>query len=249
VTGVFYNRLWSEFARFRVLKYLLDENPDRPNSVAVLWNQALAGRGPRTDDSRPPNIWLDIPTDISMIEKAFGLTAQVGAITDREGVVMSPVSSASTAPDVGIQIEVALDQLALQVPEGASFVLVPDAVFNYYMRQIVDFANQRRWISVLPSRDWVDVGGLISCGVNPEVMVRQVGRLAAEVILSSSDPLEAQELPLPGPVVLAPDEVAINRTAADRLGVAISPDLLRYAVHIAEFDWTPPVPQTAAVHN
>jgi len=109
---------------------------------------------------------------------------------------------------------------------GALAVL-GSAIFNSERRRLVDLAAKHRLPTVYTSRDFVDVGGLMTYGPS---LADSFRRAAAYVdkILKGAKPAD---LPVEQPTKF---ELVINLKAAKALGLTIPPSLIQRADQVIE---------------
>jgi putative ABC transport system substrate-binding protein len=121
--------------------------------------------------------------------------------------------------------EVAFALMAEERPD-AVFVL-EDALILQYLKQIVDFAIEKRLPTVFGHRDPVEAGGLMSYGPQFSEMMR---RAASQVdkILRGARPAD---LPVEQPTAF---EFVINLRTANALGLTVPPLLLSRADEVIE---------------
>ena len=114
------------------------------------------------------------------------------------------------------------------VRERADIVIVfTDAVFNTARRQIAAFALASRLPTVYSDRDTVEVGGLISYGVNRYEIFRRAAYYV-DRILKGEKPAD---LPVEFPTKL---EMVINLATAKALGITVPATLLAQAADVIE---------------
>jgi putative ABC transport system substrate-binding protein len=102
-----------------------------------------------------------------------------------------------------------------------------DAVTQAHQRTIVDLAARNRLPAIHPSRDFVEIGGLMSYAVNyPDLYFR-----AASLVDKIFRGARPAELPVEQPTKF---ELVINVKTAKALGIAIPPSLLVRADEVIE---------------
>jgi putative ABC transport system substrate-binding protein len=91
----------------------------------------------------------------------------------------------------------------------------------------VSLADQHRIITTYPTRNFAELGGLVSYGPNFPMSFRQVGGYAAKILRGA----QPRDLPVMNPSAY---EFVINLKTAKSLGVAIAPTLLASADEVIE---------------
>ena len=122
-------------------------------------------------------------------------------------------------------IERALARIAKERP-GALWVL-PIGPLAAGTRQIFDFAAQHRLPTIVPTRYFVEAGGLMSYGYDREHLVKRTASYV-DRILKGAKPAD---LPIEQPTKF---ELVINLKTAKALGLTIPPSLLQRADHVIE---------------
>jgi putative ABC transport system substrate-binding protein len=102
-----------------------------------------------------------------------------------------------------------------------------DAITEVHRRLIVDLAAGNRLPAGYPSRDFVEVGGLMTYGIDYANLYFRVATFADKVFKGASP----AELPVEQPTRF---ELVINMKAARALGLAIPPSLLAQADDVIE---------------
>jgi len=122
-------------------------------------------------------------------------------------------------------IERALARIAKERP-GALWVL-PIGPLAAGTRQIFDFAAQHRLPTIVPTRYFVEAGGLMSYGYDREHLVKRAASYV-DRILKGAKPAD---LPIEQPTKF---ELVINLKTAKALGLTIPPSLLQRADQVIE---------------
>jgi putative tryptophan/tyrosine transport system substrate-binding protein len=112
---------------------------------------------------------------------------------------------------------------AAAVLQGVDGLLIgADAVTEVHRRLIVDLAASNRLPAGHPSRDFVEIGGLMAYGVDYANLYFRVAAFVDKIFKGASP----AELPVEQPTRF---ELVINSKAASALGLAIPPSLLAQA--------------------
>ncbi|QQS14637.1 MAG: ABC transporter substrate-binding protein [Rhodospirillales bacterium] len=139
------------------------------------------------------------------------------------GVAVFPVLGGGTIDEAAY-----LAAFATAAAERADSLLVAAQAENtVYQRLIVASAARTRLPAIHESRDWVEVGGLMSYGIDPRNTYRQVGAALAR-ILSGASP---RDIPFNQPTRF---ELVINQRTARALGYEIPPLLTERADEVIE---------------
>ena len=102
-----------------------------------------------------------------------------------------------------------------------------DAITEVHRRLIVDLAAGNRLPAGYPSRDFVEIGGLMTYGIDYTNLYFRVATFVDKIFKGAS----AAELPVEQPTRF---ELVINMKAARALGLAIPPSLLAQADDVIE---------------
>ena len=135
-----------------------------------------------------------------------------------------------------IRLEVLEARSADEVPrviQGAAMagvgglLVLPDPLTFSLRREIVDLAAKFRLPAVYPSREWAELGGLVSYGADR----RQVYRRAAEYVDRILKGAKPGDLPVEQP---AKFELVLNLKTAKALGLTLPPSLVLQADQVIE---------------
>jgi putative ABC transport system substrate-binding protein len=102
-----------------------------------------------------------------------------------------------------------------------------EAFFQNSRAQIVSLANQYRIVTTYPTRNFAELGGLLSYGPNFPLSFRQLGTHAGKILKGT----RPQDLPVMTPTTY---ELVINVKTAKSLGVTIAPTLLARADEVID---------------
>ena len=116
---------------------------------------------------------------------------------------------------------------AMQQTGASAVVILTDAMFYNWRRQIIALAAERGLPAMSEAREYVEDGGLISCGPNLVEMTRRSAVLVDKVLKGA----KPAELPIEQPTKF---ELAINLRTAKALGLTIPPSLLARADEVIE---------------
>jgi putative tryptophan/tyrosine transport system substrate-binding protein len=108
-----------------------------------------------------------------------------------------------------------------------AFTVLNDAVLVASRQRITALAAKHRLPTIYASREYVDVGGLISYGANYPDLYRRAATYV-DKILKGAKPAE---LPVEQPIKL---EISINLKAATALGLTVPPTMLARADEVVE---------------
>ena len=142
----------------------------------------------------------------------------------------------ATAENMGAEIEVltastsreidAAFSSLLQKPADA-LIIGGDALFNARRVQIATLATRQALSAIYPTRDYTEVGGLMSYGPNLGDAIREVGAYAGRVLKG--------EKPADLPVLQSTKlELVINLSTAKAFGLTIPPGVLAIADEVIE---------------
>jgi len=102
-----------------------------------------------------------------------------------------------------------------------------EALFQNNRDQIVSLANQNRIVTIFPTRNFAELGGLLSYGPSFPTSYRQVGAYVGKILKG----VRAPDLPVMTPETF---DLVINLKTANSLGIKIPPTLLVSADEIIE---------------
>jgi putative ABC transport system substrate-binding protein len=108
-----------------------------------------------------------------------------------------------------------------------ALAIMPDPVFVTNLKRIADFAIQNRLPSMFHLREFADVGGLMSYGVDRTDLFRRAA-IFVDKLLKGASPAN---LPIEQPTKF---ELAINLKTANALGLTVPPSLLAIADKVIE---------------
>jgi putative ABC transport system substrate-binding protein len=181
-----------------------------------------------------------------LVAKRLELLRELVPAATRVAVLVNPANATSTETTLR-DVEVAARSIGLQLKTlnastsgeiNAAFVTLtreqPDALFVggdafFFTRrvQLVNLASRRGVPATYSSRDFAEVGGLMSYGTNLTDAFRQAGVYAGR-ILKGTKPVEL-------PVAQSSKfELVINHETARMLGLAVPPSLLATADEVIE---------------
>jgi putative ABC transport system substrate-binding protein len=135
------------------------------------------------------------------------------------------VQTSAAAVDSDADIEATLASLA-RTP-GGGFAVMSDAFTGIHREQIVSLAARYRLPAVYPFRWFVDIGGLISYGIDSDETCRQAASYVDRILRGA----KPADLPVQAPVKY---EMIINLKTARTLGLAVPDHLLAIADEVIE---------------
>ncbi len=116
---------------------------------------------------------------------------------------------------------------AMEKAQASAVIVMTDSLFDEWRSRIVELAVKYRMPSMLPARDWVEAGGLMSYGPDRADSYRRAATYV-DRILKGAKP---QDLPIDQPTKL---ELVINLKTAKALGLTIPPELLLRADEVIQ---------------
>ena len=123
------------------------------------------------------------------------------------------------------EIDRAFSTMARQRPDA--FVMFPSVMFFIERRRVIDLAQKHRLPSIYVSREFVDLGGLISYGASIADLFRRTA-VYVDKILKGAKPVD---LPVEQPTKF---ELIINLKTAKALGLTIPQSLLQRADEVIQ---------------
>jgi putative tryptophan/tyrosine transport system substrate-binding protein len=102
-----------------------------------------------------------------------------------------------------------------------------DALTQENQKQIIELAAKHRLPAIYPSREFVDVGGLITYGVNYPDLYRRAATFVDKILKGT----KASDLPVEQPTKF---EMVVNLKTAKALGLALPPAILLRADEVIE---------------
>ncbi len=108
-----------------------------------------------------------------------------------------------------------------------ALAIMPNPVFVRNLKRIADFAVQNRLPSMFHLREFADVGGLVSYGVDRIELFRRAATFVDKILKGASP----ADLPIEQPTKFA---LVINLKTAKALGLAVPPTLLARADDVIE---------------
>jgi ABC-type uncharacterized transport system substrate-binding protein len=181
-----------------------------------------------------------------LVAKRLGLLHELLPRAVRVAVLVNPADATNTvstlrdveaaARAIGLQVQVLNASTSREI--NAAFEDVgrdrPDALFvgaNTFLNgrriQVVQLAAFHRLPAVYASRDYVEVGGLMTYGTNVMDAFRQLGIYAGRILKGA----KPADLPV---VQLSKFELVINAETARMLSLAVPPSLLAVADEVIE---------------
>jgi putative ABC transport system substrate-binding protein len=116
---------------------------------------------------------------------------------------------------------------AFEREQVAAVIVLGDTVFLAARRNIAQRALALRLPTILPAREFVVEGGLISYGIDLQDSWRRAGTFAAKILKGA----KPSDLPVEFPTRL---ELAVNEKTAKALGLTIPPSILARADEVIE---------------
>ena len=123
------------------------------------------------------------------------------------------------------EIEPAFDEMRQKHVAGLAIWF--EALFQNNRDQLVSLANQHRVVTVFPTRNFAEIGGLLSYGPNFQVAFRQAGSYAGKILKGARPP----DLPVIGPATY---DLVVNLKTAKSLDLTIPQSILARADEVIE---------------
>jgi putative tryptophan/tyrosine transport system substrate-binding protein len=180
--------------------------------------------------------WLELVTELAPATKRVAMlynpdTASGGAVG---GVYLR--SAEQAAHSLGVQFIVSAVGDAAEIDSafvslardaGAAVIVMPNAFTAVHRELIVALAAKHRLPATYPFRYFVDIGGLVSYGVDQMDLFRRAA-VYVDAILRGAKP---SDLPVQAPTKF---ELVINLKTAKELGITIPPRLLALTDEVIE---------------
>jgi len=182
---------------------------------------------------------------VELVAKRLGVLRELAPAATRLVALVNPSSSFNDAvvkdlqagaATLGLSIEILsaasereIDAAFAKLVEkpGGALLTSPDAYFFDRRAQLVTLATRHAVPAVYPSREWADIGGLISYGPNFEQMCELAGLYTGRILKGE----KAADLPVLQPTKF---DMVINLTTAKALGIAVPNTLMALADEVIE---------------
>src|SRR5262245_52022871 len=179
-----------------------------------------------------------------VVAKRLGLLRELAPKADHVVVLVNPTNAPSTestlrdvqeaARAIGLQIQVLNASTSREIEaafaahnRADALFVAPDGFFNARRVQLATLAAHNRLPAAYPTREVVEIGGLMSYGTDLLDMYRQVGVYAGRILKG--------EKPADVPVVQPTKfDLVINLTTAKALGLEVPPTALARADEVIE---------------
>src|SRR5262249_27233817 len=149
-------------------------------------------------------------------------------------LVISPAKAATQSLGVQLQLLEARDPQEIErafavmtMEQARALVVLTDAFFTDQVRQIAEFAAEKRLPSIYGASEYAEGGGLMVYGAN----LRDLERRAATFVDKILKGVKPGDLPVEQPSKF---ELIINLKTAKMLGLTIPPSLLLRADRVIE---------------
>ena len=178
------------------------------------------------------------PKQVELLATLVPGLSRLGLLTNPTTSIVSPVAKgiqvAAQTVGIGIvpvearnpqEIETAFEILARE--RTRSVVVTSDAFYFAHRQQLVELALRHRLASMLPEREYVEAGGLMSYGEALGEFYRHAAYYVDKIFKGA----KPADLPIEQPRKF---NLVINRKTADALGITISPALYIFADEVIE---------------
>lgn len=185
----------------------------------------------------------NLSTDLSpkLVEMLLSIApklSRVGILVNPTNQSHAPVAASLEAAAQSVNLEIgAVEAATAQQIEGAfakmsrqnagAVIVAADAFFIQEGQQIAELARKHRMPSILPFREQVDAGGLMSYGQHLADNFRRAATYVDRIFKGA----KPADLPVEESTKL---ELVINLRTAEALGVTIPPELLVLATEVIE---------------
>jgi len=178
-------------------------------------------------------------SDLNPVEDQIGLIPEVAPDAESVGIIYSSgevnsevqVELANEAADeLGLTVEETTISAAAEVGQAAeslkdvdAFYVPTDNTVVEGLESIIQVAEDQQIPVVVGEGDSVERGGLVTYGLNYHDLGYQTGEMAVRILLEDEDPAAM-------PVETQEDvELIVNESAAERMSISLSDDLLEEA--------------------
>jgi putative ABC transport system substrate-binding protein len=177
------------------------------------------------------------PKHVEMLKLAVPKLSRIAALVNSRNPahphVLKAVESAARSRGVAVARVVGDSLQDIEQGVGAiarrtqALMVLGDAFFVQYFRQIAGFAIRNRLASIYSGREYPEAGGLMSYGPSFPDNYRRAATYVDKILKGA----KAGELPIEQPTKF---ELVINRKTANALGITLSPELLFRADKLIE---------------
>ena len=124
-------------------------------------------------------------------------------------------------------LEIANAFFAMYQKKVGAVIVPPAAFFSSQRRQIVDLAATNRLVSIGPSREYAEAGGLMAYGTNSTEQHRRAATFVDKIFKGA----KTTDLPVEQPMTF---EMVVNLKTAKALGVTMPPEIMVQATRVIQ---------------